>query len=60
MPVFDAEIKVPIMIDYHIEEGKIHLNTILVYGTGQVLPLNNAMAERIVELCREDMKESMI
>ena len=57
MPVFDAEITVPVEVAYYIEGGQIIVDAVTVNGTGQMLPLNNKMAEFVLELCREDQKE---
>ena len=57
MPVFDAEIRVPIEIAYVVEDGKIIVDAVLVCGTGQMLPMNNKMAEHVLELCRNDQLE---
>jgi len=57
MPIFDAEIKTPVEIAYYIEDGKIIVDAVLVTGTGSNLPLTNKMAEFVLELCRNDLKE---
>ena len=57
MPVFDTELKVPVEIAYVIEEGKVIVDAVLVYGTGENLPLNDNMAHQVVELCWGNEKE---
>ena len=57
MPVFDAEIPVPVEIAYYKEDGQIIVDAVLVCGTGQQLPLSNKMAEQLLELCRNDQLE---
>jgi hypothetical protein len=57
MPVFDAELTVSVEIAYVIEEGKVIVDAVLVYGTGENLPLNDSMAHKVVELCWGNEKE---
>lgn len=57
MPIFDTEIRVNIEVAYFFEDGQIIVDAVLVSGTGARLPLTDKMAERIVELCREDQLE---
>ena len=60
MPIFDAELTVPVCIGYLIEGGRIVVDAVLVAGTGQQLPLNDDMAQRILELCQENELEEKI
>lgn len=57
MPVFDAEITIPVEIAYQRWEGKLVVDSVSVYGTGQELPLSNDMAHKVQELCWENEKE---
>ena len=57
MPIFDAEIRVPVEIAYYLEGGKIIVDAVLVTGTGSNLPLTDKMAYTVLELCRNDQKE---
>ena len=57
MPTFDTELKVPVEIAYVIEGGKVIVDAVLVCGTGQQLPLSNALAHKVQELCWGNEKE---
>ena len=57
MPIFDAEIRVPVEIGYHIEAGQIIVDTVFVTGTKDNLPLTDKMAYTVLELCRNDNLE---
>ena len=57
MPIFDAEIRVPVEVAYYKEGGKIIVDAVVVTGTGANLPLTDTMANWILELCRNDNLE---
>ena len=57
MPIIDVEITIPIEIAYYKEDGKIIVDAVLVCGTGQQLPMSDAIALKIKAICRDDYEE---
>ena len=57
MPIFDADIRVPVEIAYTIVGGKIEVDAVIVTGTKDNLPLTDKMAYTVLELCRNDNLE---
>ena len=57
MPIFDADIRVPVEIGYTIIGGQIEVDAVVVTGTGANLPLTDKMAYTVLELCRNDNLE---